>query len=203
MATYTTVAICNKALVLCGASPITALTDDTANARALNAVFDISRKSILTECRWTFSITRSTLSTVSTTKIAWFHNEEGYVYTRPSEALRVWEMSDNQAIWREEGDYIISDTASLGAKYTFDHNDPGLWRQKFVEAFIDKLCSDICFTILNSATKAEAFLSKYEKITLPKAMAEDSQTGTHQEPIDDYWLSAKFSNGGNPSRSYS
>ena len=202
MATYTTVGICNHALVLCGASPITALTDDTANARALNAVFENARKAILTECRWTFALTRSTLATVATTAISFLYPEETSVYTRPTNALRIWQMSEIEAMWREEGPYIISNTASLGTLYTFDHSEVGLWRHKFVEAFIDKLCSDICFMILNSATKAQAFLEKYEKITLPKAMAEDSQTGVHQEVIDDAWLKSKYGNEGNPARSY-
>ena len=202
MATYTTVSICNKALVLCGASPITALTQDTPNARALNDVYEISRKSFLTECRWTFALTRSTLATIATTTIAFLKDDESYAYTRPSAALRIWEMSDIEAIWREEGDILISNTASLGTLYTWDHNEVGLWRQKAVDAFIDKLCSDISFIILNSATKAQAFLEKYEKITLPKAMAEDSQTGAHQEVLDNEWLKSKYGQGGNPARSY-
>jgi len=203
MATYTTVGICNKALVLCGASPITALTDDSTNARALNAIYEQSRKDFLTECRWTFAVTRSTLATASTTTIAYLHDEEAYAYVRPSDALRVWEMSDLEAIWREEGGYIISDTADLGAKYTFDQSDVSLWTPKAIMAFIDKLCSDIAYQIINSVSKAEAFLAKYEKISLPKAMAENSQTGTHQEVIDDAWTKAKFGQDGNPARSYS
>ena len=112
-------------------------------------------------------------------------------------------MSDIEAIWREEGAYIISNTASLGTLYTFDHSEVGLWRHKTIVAFIDKLCSDICFMILNSGPKAQAFLEKYEKVTLPKAMAEDSQTGIHQEVQDDAWLKSKFGGGGNSARSYS
>ena len=203
MATYTTVGICNHALVLCGASPITSLSDDTANARALNVVYENSRKSFLTECRWTFALTRSTLATVATTAIAFLYDSEIAVYTRPTDALRVWQMSDIEAIWREEGAYIISNTASLGTLYTFDHSEIGLWRHKTIEAFIDKLCSDICFMILNSGPKAQAFLEKYQKVTLPKAMAEDSQTGLHQEVIDNEWLKSKYGGGGNASRSYS
>ncbi len=202
MATYTTVGIVNHALVLCGASPITSLTEDTANARAANAVYETSRKSILTDCRWTFALTRSTLSTVATTTIAFLYPEETSVYSRPAGALRIWQMSDIEAIWREEGAYIISNTASLGTLYTFDHSEVGLWRHKFVEAFIDKLCAEISYMILNSATKAQSFMEKYEKISLPKAMSEDSQTGAHQEVIDDAWLKAKYTGGGNPARSY-
>lgn len=203
MATYTTIGICNHALVLCGASPITSLTEDSANARALNAVYENARKSFLTDCRWTFALTRSTLVTASTASLGFLMDGEAYAYTRPSDALRIWQMSDIEAIWREEGSYLISNTASLGTLYTFDHSEVGLWRHKSIEAFIDKLCSEICFTILNSATKAQAFLEKYEKVSLPKAMAEDGQTGAHQEVIDDAWLKSKFGGGGNSARSYS
>ena len=202
MATYTTIGICNHALVLCGASPITALTDDSTNARALNAIIENERKSFLTECRWTFSLTRTTLVTVATTTFAWLNVEESYAYTRPSDILRIWQMSDIEAIWREEGSYIFSNSASLGTLATRDHSEYGLWRHKTVEAFIDKLCSVISFTILNDKVKAQAFLEKYEKVSLPKAMAEDSQTGIHQEVQDDAWLKSKYG-GGNPSRSYS
>lgn len=203
MATYTTLAVSNQALVLCGASPITALTDDTPNARALNAVYTISKKAFLTECKWNFSTTRSTLVTASTATLAWLHDEEAYAYVRP-DALRVWEVSDQQAVWREEGDYIIADTGSLGAKWTFEV-DIGKFSPKAITAFIDKLCSDICFMILNSTPKAESFLAKYEKVSLPQAKTENSQTGTQQVPIDDAWISSKYANGGggNPARSYS
>lgn len=203
MATYTTVGIVNHALLLCGASPITALTDDTANARAMNAIYENARKSVLTECRWTFSLTRTTLVTVATTTIQWLRAEEAYVYNRPTDILRIWEMSDIEAIWREEGAYIISDTITLGTLATRDHAEVGLWRHKFVDAFMDKLCSDVSFMILNDAKKGQLFLEKYEKITLPKAMAEDSQTGTHQEVIDNEWLKSKYGGVGNPARSYS
>jgi len=57
--------------------------------------------------------------------------------------------------------------------------------------------------ILNDAKKGQLFLEKYKKLSLPSAMAEESQTGTHQEPIDDAWLKAKYGQDGNPSRSYS
>src|SRR3990167_3093263 len=202
MATYTTVGLVNHALLLCGASPIVALTDDTTNARAANAVYENARSGFLTECRWTFALTRSSLAT-SATVMAWLHDEESYVYDRPTGALRIWQMSDIEAIWREEGAYIISNTASLGTLYTIDHTEVGLWRPKPTIAFIDKLCSDISFMVLNSATKAEAFLTKYQKVSLPAAMAEESQTGTHQEVQDDAWLKSKYGNGGNPARSYS
>ncbi len=187
----TKTSLVNKALTLCGAAPITNISDNTNNARIVNRVYEISRQSILTECAWTFALTRATLS-LSADDMAWYYQGEGFVYIRPSTALRVVEVSDRYAKWREEGDYIISDTNSLGIKYVYDLDDPAKYRPKFLEAFIDKLCADISFMILNSAPKAEAFMTKYEKFTLPKAKAENSQTGTQQEQLDDEWLNAKY-----------
>jgi hypothetical protein len=42
---------------------------------------------------------------------------------------------------------------------------------------------------------AEAFLAKYTKVSLPKAMSENSQIGTQQIPKDGEWMNAKFSDG--------
>ena len=190
----TKTSLVNKALTLCGASPITNITDDTNNARIVNRVYEISRVSILTECKWTFAATRASL-TLSAATMPWYYDDEAYVYVKPSGALRIFNVSDEDAEWRVEGDYIVSDTASLGISYVYDHDDPTKYPPKFLEAFIDKLCADISFMILNSEKKAEAFVAKYEKISLPKAMSENSQTGTQQKPKDDAWVNAKWSNG--------
>lgn len=203
MATATTLSVLNYALVLCGATPISAITDDTPNARALNAVYEISRKSFLSECGWNFSATRSTLATAgSLTLMPWTFENEAYVYAMPSDVLSIVCVSDDKAVWRQEGIYIISDTNTLGLKYVYDNSEVGKWLLSALLAFIDKLCSDICFQVLNSSKKAEGFLEKYEKVSLPKAMAENAQTGTHQVPTDDEWTNSRFSNGGNPARSY-
>jgi len=186
--------LANKALTLCGASPIVNLTDDTNNARIVNRVYEISRRSILVECRWTFATTRTTLS-LSADTMPWSYQDEAYVYVRPADALRIFDVSDEYAEWREEVDYIISDTANLGISYVYDHDNPSKYPAMFTDAFIDKLCSDISFMILNSATKAEAFLEKYENVSLPKAMSVNSQTGKQQLNRDDAWERARFSNG--------
>ncbi len=189
----TKTSLVNKALTLCGAAPITNITDDTNNARIANRVYEISRQSILTECCWNFATTRATL-TVSAVAQPWDYDDEAYTYVRPTNVLRIFDVNDQYATWREEGDYIMSDTASLGIKYVYDHDDPSKYPPKFLEAFIDKLCADISFIIINSASKAESFLLKYEKVSLPKAMSENSQTGKQQTQLDDAWENAKYHN---------
>ncbi len=190
----------NKALTLCGASEITNITDDTNNARIANRVYEAAIKDILTECKWNFAMTRGTLS-LSADTLAWYHPDENYLYVRPSTCIRIFEVNPCEAVWREEGDYIVSDTTGLGIGYVYYHDDPSKYPAFFLNAFIDKLCADISFAIINSAPKAEAFLKKYISVSLPKAMSANSQTGTQQIPFDDEWTGSK-TRSGNPARSY-
>lgn len=183
----------NKALTLCGAAPITNITDDTNNARIANRVYEQARISILTECKWNFATTRTTLS-LSAEDVAWKYVNEAYIYVRPADAVRIFGVSDDKASWREEGDLIIADTANLGIRYLYDIDIPAKYPPKFLEAFVDKLCADIAFAIINSAKMAAAFTEKYEKVSLIKAMAENSQTGVQQFVEDDAWEVSKYQN---------
>ncbi len=182
--------IVNKALTLVGATPVTNIdTDDTNNARILNRVYDLSLRSILSETCWNFATKRSLLASSSTT-MDWYHSGEIVVYARPSDVIRIFETNDENATWHEEGDYIISDTQGLGVKYVYYLNTPSKYPSAFIEAFIDKLCSDIAFMVLNNKQVAQVFLEKYEKVSLPKARSENSQIGKHQKLKDDAWTGA-------------
>ncbi len=204
MATYSTISIINYSLILCGATTVTSITDDTPNARALNAVTDFSRKNFHTDNKWSFSTTRSTLATVSTSGIAWLHDGESYAYTKPTGCLRIWEVNSTNVIWREEGDYILSNIADLGIKWAFDQTDYTKWQPSAIEAFSYKLAAEIAFQIMNSATKAMELKKYYEHVKLPEAQAKNSQTGDQQQVLDDEWERSKFgSSGTNPARSYS
>lgn len=183
--------IANKALTLVGANPIVNLDDDTQNARVLNRVYEISLKSILSETAWGFATRRKLLSQV-TDDLEWYDTGVTYVYQRPTECIRIFRSSVKKAVWSVEGDFVISDTQGLGVAYVYFHNEPSKYTSSFVEAFVDKLCSDICFMILNSKTMAESFLKKYEQVSLSKALAENSQIGIPQLMQDDAWVNAKI-----------
>jgi hypothetical protein len=49
--------------------------------------------------------------------------------------------------------------------------------------------------VLNNSRIAESFLEKYNKVSLSKAMSENSQIGRSQYLKDDAWELAKYSNG--------
>ena len=106
--------------------------------------------------------------------------------------IRIFGTNDDSATWREEGDYIISDTTGLGVRYVYYHDVPSKYPSFFIEAFIDKLCTDMAFMIVNSKTMAESFLQKYETVSLPKALAENAQIGKPTYQKDDAWDMSRY-----------
>ena len=183
----------NKALTLVGAAPITNLDDDTNNARVVNRVYEISLRGILSECKWNFATKRTSLSLLTDT-LSWYDTGETYVYQKPIDMVRIFGASSDSAAWREEGDYIVSDASGLGLRYVYYLDSPSKYPAFFIEAFIDKLCSDIAYIIVNSATLGERFKLLYEQISLPKAKSENAQTGVQQYLKDDAWELAKYNN---------
>jgi len=182
--------ICNKSLTLVGANPIVSITDDSQNARILNRVYELSLKSILSEAPWVFALKRRLLS-LSADTLEWYDTNENYVYARPNDMIRAFRANDTDAIWRQHGNYIVSDTSDLGLEYVYYLDQPSNYSTSFVEAFVDKLCSDIGFMVVNSKTLAENFLEKYETVSLAKALAENAQIGTPIPMKDDLWERVK------------
>lgn len=186
--------ILNKALTLVGAAPVTSITDGTNNARILSRVYEASLRYVLNECKWNFATKRANL-TVSADTFDFYDTGETVVYIRPTDIIRIFGVSDPSAKWREEGDYIFSDTSSLGIRYVYYLDDPTKYTIDFINAFIDRLCADIAYAIVNSRTLAEKYETKYTKLSLPAAMASNSQVGTQQTMDDSAWELAKYQNG--------
>ena len=191
--------ILNKALTLVGAAPVVSINDGTTNANICANVYAIALQSVLSECKWNFATTRAKLSLLtsgSTGYPAFLYMNEQFVYQLPTDVIGIFGFNPGSAQCREENGVLISDSADLGILYVYYDDDPGDYPSYFLEAFIDKLCSDIAYMIINSATIAESFVKKYETVSLPKALSRNSQTGIQQTMIDDQWTRAKFQDGG-------
>lgn len=183
--------ILNKALTLVGAAPVTNIDDDTNNARVLNRVYESSLRSILSECKWNFA-TKRALLTLSSDVLDWYDVGETKVYIKPIDMIRAFGANDANATWREEGDYILSDTVGLGLRYVYFLDNPNKYPAFFIDAFVDRLCADIAYTIVNSSTLGAQYKELYEAVSLPKATASNSQVGTQQYLKDDAWENAKY-----------
>jgi hypothetical protein len=183
--------ILNKALTLIGAAPVTSIDDDTTNARTLSNVYETSLRSILSECKWNFATKRIDLS-LSTDTLDWYDVGQTYVYQKPADMIRIFDTNDSNSTWREEGEYIISDTTGLGVRYVYYLDVPSKYPSYFVDAFVDRLCADIAYMIVNSTTLGEKYKALYESVSLPKAISSNSQTGVQQVLKDDAWELSKY-----------
>ena len=182
------------ALVRVGAKTITNITDDSAEARALNKVYEISLRSALSETCWNFAVKRKLLATADVT-FNWYFTNETYIYAKPADCVRIFHTNDDKAVWRLEGSYILSDTSGLGIKYVYYLDEASRYPIAFVDALADRLASDIAYLISGSKTLSSEMLEKYEKVSLSKALAENAQIGTHQSLMDDEWTNAKYADG--------
>lgn len=182
--------IVNKALTLVGASPVISIDDDSNNARTLSRVYETALRSVLSECKWNFATKRANLSVITNT-LDFNDVGEATVYQKPTDMIRIYSSNPVNARWREEGDYIISDSSGLGVRYVYFLDTPSKYPMYFVDALVDKLCADIAYAIVNSATLSQKFIEKYESVSLSKAMSANSQTGIQQGMQDDAWELAK------------
>ena len=84
--------ICNSALTLLGADTINAITDQTTNARALNAVWNLERDSELRKNIWKFSITRANLPALADAPVNGPYTAQ---FELPSGCLRVLQVGNS------------------------------------------------------------------------------------------------------------
>ena len=154
-------------------------------------MYEESRRSILSECLWNFAAQRALLNEVAET-LAWSLDGVNNIFQLPADIIRIFGVSDRSATWRREQDRLITNATNIGIIYVFDLMDTTKFSSSFVDAFDDKLASDMCYSIINSATNAQKLLEKYSGESLPKAMAENSQEGTPPQVRDDLWTLAKY-----------
>lgn len=167
------VGICNQALVKVGAARITALTEDTKQARALNAIYTVKRDAELAANPWTFAIKRAQIPASSTAPVfGW-----GYAYPLPSDYLALVEVgedysfydSDTGALFTIETDSngslsILTDqTSPLNVRYVYRVTNTGLFNALFVEALSCRLAAEVCEELTQSASKKEALWLEHKR----------------------------------------
>lgn len=188
----TNVSIANRALTLAGMKPIVSFSDDSANAKTIKRLYDDSLKSVLSSYPWSFAIKRVALALLDESPV-FTENSQKYVYSIPSDCMRVNDLFPVGATGKIEDGKVISDTASLYLRYTYYNDNPHTYFAGFVDAFADHLASEICYNLTGNATKGEQLAQKYENISLPRAKSSDASQGDPQELEQDDWVNARFS----------
>ena len=147
--------ICNSALTLLGASTISALTDDSKNARLCNQRYEPIRNRVFRSHAWNCLTKRVQLAKDSTAPVVEFANQ----YTLPADCLRVLKIhtgttdSIKSTIdYAVEGRKIKTDEGTVFLVYIALITDPNEYDTYFNEALSAALAADLAYAITNNAT---------------------------------------------------
>lgn len=195
------VEIANLALTKLGASRITSLTDNNKSARAINAVYDLTRRAELRKFYWQFAMKRTSLPVLSQDPAWGFASQYqlpadflrlvqcGDVYVPPSQTD--YNTMDNSAFAIEGGALLTDLGAPLKIRYVFDNTDPGTYDPLFAKLLACALASEACEEITNSTQKRAAIGEDYKA-----ARIEAVRVGAIERPpqgfADDSWMLARL-----------
>ena len=158
--------ICNSALNLIGASTISALTEDTKNARLCNQRYEPVRNRVFRGHNWNCLIKRIELARNSTAPVM----EYTYAYALPSDFLRVMKIhngtTDSIAAdldYKVEGKNIVTNQTTVYLVYVALDTDPNNYDAYLREAISHQLAADLAYAITNNATLANNYLTRADE----------------------------------------
>ena len=158
--------MCNSALNLIGASTISALTEDTKNARLCNQRYEPVRNRVFRSHNWNCLIKRVQLAQNSTAPVI----EYSYAYALPSDCLRVLKIHNattdsvvSNLDYKIEGKNIVTDETTVYVVYIALDTDPNNYDAYLREAISHQLAADICYAITNNATLANNYMARADE----------------------------------------
>ena len=158
--------MCNSALNLLGASTISALTDDSKNARLCNQRYDSVRNRVFRSHAWNCLHKRVQLAQNSTAPVV----EYTYAYALPSDCLRVLKVHNGttdsiaSAIdYKLEGRNIVTDEGTVYLIYVALDTDPNNYDSYLQESISHQLAADLCYAITNNATLANNYMARADE----------------------------------------
>lgn len=157
------VSICNQALDLLGADPITSLDDDTEAARVCKRNLAGCIDAVLRAYPWNPAMKRASLA-ASPTPPSWGYT---FAYPLPVDHLRLWAIEgedDGGLDYRIEDGTILTDAGSpLNILYIARITDPNKFDPMLSEAIAAKMSSVIAFKLTGSSSRSEALSVLYRQ----------------------------------------
>ena len=152
--------ICNSGLNLLGASTITALTDDSKNARLCNQRYEPVRNRIFRSHAWNCLTKRVQLAQDSAAPVV----EYSYQYTLPADCLRVLKIHtgttdsiESDIDYQIEGRKVRTNEGTVYLVYIALVTDPNEYDVYLQEAISSALAADIAYAVTNNATLSKNY----------------------------------------------
>ena len=158
--------ICNSDLNLLGASTISALTDDSKNARLCNQRYEPVRNRVFRAHAWNCLHKRVLLAQNSTAPVV----EYSYAYALPSDCLRVLKVHNgttdsiaSSLDYKLEGRNIVTDEGTIYLIYIALDTDPNNYDSYLQESISHQLAADIAYAVTNNATLANNYMTRADE----------------------------------------
>ena len=158
--------MCNSSLNLLGASTISALTDDTKNARLCNQRYEPVRNRVFRSHAWNCLHKRVQLAQNSTAPVV----EYDHAYALPSDCLRVLKIHNGSTDsiasdlnYKLEGRNIVTDIDTVFVIYIALDTDPNNYDTYLRESISHQLAADLAYAITNNATLANQYMTRADE----------------------------------------
>ena len=171
------VQICNSALNQLGASSITALTEDSKNARICNERYETIRDAVYRSHPWNCLVKRVQLAQDTATP-AWGFT---YQYTLPSDCLRVLQIKDYNSDYKIEGRKLLIDESDVYLIYLAIETDVNQLDILLRETISAGLAQDIAYAITSNLQVTKLMAEKYQA-KLSEARHTDASEGYNTNP---------------------
>lgn len=169
------VAVCNIALQMLGAKPITSLTEASDRASIANQFYSESRDEVLRAHPWNFAQVRAVLAREVAVP-AWGF---AFQYQLPADpyCLRVIETDPDDAVYKIEGRKLITDESSISIRYTARIADTTQFDSTFTMALAHHLAEMMAWPLVKTGSLSEMMFKKW-KDQQSQARSIDSQEGS-------------------------
>ena len=171
------VQICNSALNQLGAASITALTDNSKNARLCNERYATVRDAVFRSHPWNCLIKRQQLAQTTTTPSYGF----GYEFTLPSDCIRVLGIDAYNYDYKVEGRKILCNESTIKITYVAQETDPNEMDVLLRETIAAALAADIAYAITANLQVTKLMQERYE-FKISEARHADASEGYNVDP---------------------
>ena len=186
------VQICNSALNQLGAASITALTDNSKNARLCNERYAVVRDAVFRSHPWNSLIKRQQLAQTTNTPAYGF----SYEFALPSDCLRVLALDAYNSDYKVEGRKILCNESTIKITYVAQETDPNEMDVLLRETISAGLAADIAYAITANLQVAKLMNEKYQ-FKVSEAKHTDASEGYNTDPengLTDQILTEDFIN---------
>jgi len=169
--------IANFSLMKLGHGPIASFIDDSDQARAVNASYNLCRDDILTAIPWNFATSWYALA-----KFAAIPVDPSFdsAYALPTGHLKVWSLDLQGWAWEVQGNALVTNLTDPIAQVTIRVTDTGLFSAQFAVVLGYRLAAEMADGITARHTTSNDLFALYER-KLQDAKNSDGQEGSPLE----------------------